>query len=633
MMTRWLRTMPVLLALGATIAPSAAGAQADQVGTGAVAVAAPIERFSVAGADVTVTGELKGFTLDVTTRTGADGVGYADLTLRSATKAAPPKLALKWSMPSRDVSGMWTPSAGLGKTIQPDWDSSRLVSNIASYAPVATLFGRDERNRFTVAVGDALNRVTIANKLREEDIRIYTTVELFTEAHQPLTEYRTTVRFDPRPVPFYTVLDDVAAWWETLPGYTPAPVPASAREPLDSTWYSYHQNVPYETVLAEADQAQKLGFKVMIVDDGWQTLDGNRGYAFTGDWQPERLTRMKELTDALHARGMKGAIWFSVPFVGNKSKAFARFRGKFLNEWSEQGTNVLDPRYPEVRAYLIETYKRVVGEWGWDGLKLDFIDQFQVNDRTKLTAENGRDYASVNEAVDRLMTDIMTELRRINPDVMIEFRQGYTGPLIRKFGNMLRASDAPNTSILNRQRVTDVRLLARRTPVHADPIVWHPEEDTDVAALQLLDTLFSVPQISMRIDALSPAQLAMMKNYLRYWNANRSTLLDGTFQPQGIYGDYELISAVDRAKRVIGLYDERVVALEAGQPPKIDIVNATRSARVVVDARADLGSYDMTVTDVLGKVIARRRRALTRGVHALDVPAAGIVALVRAGAR
>jgi len=32
---------------------------------------------------------------------------------------------------------------------------------------------------------------------------------------------------------------------------------------------------------------------LIIVDDGWQTLDSARGYAYTGDWQPERMPDMK----------------------------------------------------------------------------------------------------------------------------------------------------------------------------------------------------------------------------------------------------------------------------------------------------------------------------------------------------
>src|SRR5207244_3922507 len=137
---------------------------------------------------------------------------------------------------------------------------------------------------------------------------------------------------------------------------------------------------PDAVVLAEADAAVRQGIKVMIVDVGWQTLDNTLDYSRTGDWQSERLRSMRTVTDALHARGMKGMMWFGVPLVGDKAAVLPRFRGKILGRWADTSANVLDPRYPEVRAYLIETFTRAVRDWGWDGLKLDFIEKFSTDD-------------------------------------------------------------------------------------------------------------------------------------------------------------------------------------------------------------------------------------------------------------
>ncbi|MFP4199622.1 MAG: hypothetical protein ACLFSO_08540 [Halanaerobium sp.] len=33
----------------------------------------------------------------------------------------------------------------------------------------------------------------------------------------------------------------------------------------------------------EAEQAKKFGCEAVIVDDGWQTEDSSRGYAYCGD--------------------------------------------------------------------------------------------------------------------------------------------------------------------------------------------------------------------------------------------------------------------------------------------------------------------------------------------------------------
>ena len=64
-----------------------------------------------------------------------------------------------------------------------------------------------------------------------------------------------------------------------------------------------------------------------------------------------------------------------------------------------------------------------------------------------------RDTFSIEESVDRLLQEISTALRAVNPNALIEFRQTYVGPLIRKFGNMLRVFDCPADAFVNRPAV------------------------------------------------------------------------------------------------------------------------------------------------------------------------------------
>ena len=255
----------------------------------------------------------------------------------------------------------------------------------------------------------------------------------------------------------------MADWWAAQPGYAPAPVPELARLPVYSTWYNYHQSVDAAVLLKEVAIAKKLGFDSIIVDDGWQTLDTGRGYAYTGDWEPERMPDMKAFVDGCHALGVKVMLWYAVPFVGKNAKVAARFKDKSLRYEERLGAYVLDPRYPEVRRVPRSTSTAGrIRDWGIDGFKLDFIERFVADDKTVLEATGGRDFASVNEAADRMMTDVLAELRKVKPDVMIEFRQPYIGPLIRKYGNMFRASDCPNSYLANRVKTVDLRLLTRR---------------------------------------------------------------------------------------------------------------------------------------------------------------------------
>ena len=115
----------------------------------------------------------------------------------------------------------------------------------------------------------------------------------------------------------------------------------------------------------------------------------------------------------------------------------------------------------------------------------------------------------------------MAAARAIDPEVMIEFRQPYIGPLMRKYGNMFRAGDAPNAYVANRVRTIDLRLLSGETAVHSDMIMWHPDEPVERAALQLLNVMFSVPQVSVRLGEIPRPHLDMVTFYTGYWSENR----------------------------------------------------------------------------------------------------------------
>ena len=70
-----------------------------------------------------------------------------------------------------------------------------------------------------------------------------------------------------------------------------------------------------------------MGFRSVILDDGWQTDDTNRGYGYCGDWEvaEKKIKDMKKHVQVVHDMGMKYLIWYSVPYVGMYSKVWERF--------------------------------------------------------------------------------------------------------------------------------------------------------------------------------------------------------------------------------------------------------------------------------------------------------------------
>ncbi|MEA3477960.1 MAG: glycoside hydrolase family 36 protein [Bacteroidota bacterium] len=400
-----------------------------------------------------------------------------------------------------------------------------------------------------------------------------------------------------------------------------------ARVPLYSTWYSFHQNLDVAEVVHQCRLGKKIGLEAVIIDDGWQTMDNQRGYAYTGDWEPVRIPEMKTFVDSIHAQDMKVMLWYSLPFIGENSKLYDQFKGKYLHHWESQSTWVLDPRYPEVREHIIHTYEKALFDWGLDGFKLDFLGWFYPSEDTDLTAREGRDYASVNDALDRLMTDIMLRLKAIRTDILIEFRQPYIGPLMRKYGNMFRAADCPNMGIINRVRTTDLRLLSGNTAVHSDMFRWHAEDPVESAALQILNILFSVPQLSVKLDSIPDDHVKMAAFWIKYWKENKDILMDGKFIPRNPSALYPVLMAFNKNKLIAAIYNDYYVSVDGPGLKAIDIINAKGSPEVVIAFRKDFGHAKVELVNCLGEKTDEYNIKIKEGIRRFAVPASGLLSI------
>jgi len=584
-----------------------------------------LQKESFKALDIKVEGDTNTFKSTLTERIVEDGIKVYTLTLSSEKPQIPQEMKLHWRIPSADICGQWNTGSQVLKYLYPEWSGDANVnSRTAVNSPVITLYSNTDQNRITFACSDALNLVTLHTGVKEEDGFIDCKVILFKEKVPAFKDYSVDILFDTRSVHFSEAISNVSDWWAKMPQLKPTHVPEHARLPMYSTWYSFHQNLVVSEVLKQCRLAKKLGYESVIVDDGWQTTDGSRGYAFTGDWKPERIPQFKAFVDNVHAIGMKFILWYSVPYIGEKSDNYKQFAGKYLNYWGGKwgGCYTLDPRYPEVREFLIQTYVNAVKEWGLDGFKLDFIDSFVADEKTKLTAENGRDYASVNEAVDRLMTDITASLKSLNPDILIEFRQSYIGPLMRKYGNMFRAGDCPNSYNYNRLRTTDLRLLSGNTAVHSDMVMWNAEEPVESAALQLIHTIFSVPQLSVLIDKLPKEHFDMVRFWNKYWLTNRDVLLNGKFVASRPANSYTQLSACNSEKQVIAVYANELVT-PLNQELNLDIINGKLLSGIVTDMPEAYNGKKYIIFDCKGN--KTEEGTLRRGLQIVNVPAAGFV--------
>jgi alpha-galactosidase len=324
--------------------------------------------------------------------------------------------------------------------------------------------------------------------------------------------------------------------------------------------------------------------------------------------------------------GMKYLLWYAVPWMGEKSANLAKFRDKVLYHNRTLKAYCLDPRFPEVREFLVSLYVRALQEWDIDGFKLDFIDSFHFSHGDPAVKENyrGRDIRSLIEAVQRLMSDIYTRLSAIKPDVLIEFRQAYIGPSIRLAGNMLRVADCPADMHVNRSGIVNLRLTSGKTAVHADPLEWHPTDTPEAAAKNVLSALFATVQYSMKLASLDARHVEMIAHWSRFGAAHVDALQRGRFRAYHPELAYPLLEGESDVERIFGVYAAETAVSSGPLDKPVYVLNATDASSLIVElpSAATVESYDTYGAK-------RVRSTVAAGCRRLTVPPSGYL-LIRA---
>ena len=599
----------------------AAGAMADVMDNKA-SVMKTVETSFAGTAEITCD-DTGGWTFDVSASVD-DGRDVVEVRISRADDAPPPKFGVFFRVPGAGVQNVWTSDhAADGTHLWPrlwwNW-KAKCRSELAHEMPITVGFNSAGVSPVALACSEAMEHLAFGLYAEERTCDVFGRCEFFTKPATARKSYVTKVMLDRRGRNWAETVTACSRWVAKENGFKTADVPEAAFDPLYSTWYAFLQDVHADELETEAKLAAEVGMKTMILDDGWQKEESKGFYTATGDWMPvnSRFPDMKAHVAKVHEAGLKYMLWLSVPFMGCEAKNYPRFKKMLLTDGD---TGVLDPRFPEVREYLISTYERAVGEWGFDGLKLDFIDSFVLPTKDPALADNfaGRDCRSLPEALNRLMKDVRARLVKINPDVLLEFRQHYNGPAILQYGNMMRAADCPADPTANRRRICDLRLTSDKIAVHSDMLVWSAAETPEGAALPILNVLFSTIQYSMVLAKVSPEHRRVIASWIRFSQEHREALLKGAFRPHHPELVYPWVEGESALERVVAVYAEDVCAKAGGPDRPVFIVNATGKAGVLVELAAKPSKVEYF--NVFGEKTGEG--TVQAGLARLDVPMSG----------
>lgn len=542
---------------------------------------------------------------------------------------SPINFKLNWRRPVQDIQFIWKPElAGSIKTIVPDFCSETLVKGTVLSSAVS-FFNYDNKSRYSVAFSDSVNTMGFLYGISEETGDLILQFNILKDKNIKLENYKFSIYISEEEKPLNKSIKDLDNWLQQF--VNPMEVSQAAFDPVFSTWYNFHQNVFQDEMLEQAKLAKEIGLKTFMLDDGWQTNDNNRGYAYTGDWEicEEKFPDFKQHVKDVQDLGLNYVVWFGVPFIGKESKAFDQFKDKLIFYREELSCGVIDIRYKECRDFLKSKFVDFAIENNVDGLKLDFIDEFDLERANPEWApiKPEMDVINIQDAVFILLNDVRSELQAFKEDFLFEFRQKYIGTKMQEVGNMFRVCDCPYNSMWNRIGIADLKLFSGKTAIHSDMIMWSKHDSVESAALQWINILFSVPQYSLKLDDITEEQIKMSKFFFDLWNEHKDVLLFGDFCGIDPHHNYPIMSSSNETENFASIHTNMIHEVKTVKNINT-FVNGKFTEGLSIDMPCDLKAK-LVIYNCLGEITFEGECDFNKGYNLLEVPTSGLAKIYK----
>ncbi len=286
-----------------------------------------------------------------------------------------------------------------------------------------------------------------------------------------------------------------------------------------------------ENTAAVAPAVAKTGVEYYVIDCGWHNEEpGNEIYPYVGQWRESHarfLEGLRRTTDLIRSLGMKPGLWIEPEIIGVKcadmlahydDDCFYQRHGKRLKC---MGRHFLDYRNERVRAYMSETVRRMVEDYGAAYIKCDYNEDCGVGtDRDAYTAGEGLELATA------AYFDWLAEMMRRYPDVIFE---GCASGGMRMDYRTLSTFHLMSTSDQTDYRLYPYiagNILAAVLPEQA--AVWsYPvtancdgaDVSDDRIVMNMINSFLGRMHLASHLERLDARQLALVREGVEYFNS------------------------------------------------------------------------------------------------------------------
>ena len=318
-------------------------------------------------------------------------------------------------------------------------------------------------------------------------------------------------------------------------------IPAAPKDAFEPIWcaWGYGRSFTPQQIFASLPVVKQLGFRWAVLDDGWQVAEG--------DWRPSPAkfpagdADMKALVDKIHAAGLKAQLWWTPLAVDPGSRTEREHHDWLLQNVDGSPQKItwwdslyLCPAYRPVQEDAAAFVRKALGEWGFDGLKID--GQHLNAAPPCFNKAHGHAFPEEgSEGVPRFFKAVWEAAQAIKPGAIVEICPCGTGYsfFTMPYLNMTVASDPESSWQVRLKGKTIKALLGDRTAYFGDHVEMS-EGGTDFASTfgvgGVIGTNFAWPGAPGKKDPkllLTPERQVLWAKWTHLYDQLR--LVDGTY--------------------------------------------------------------------------------------------------------
>lgn len=547
----------------------------------------------------------------------------ASIYLHAAFAAAPPSFTLSVKFPRDKVNQLWNSKTWSNKS------SFSLPSYDRAAAPFSIIAGLtiNDRNQIAFTCKDVYKAKFVSSNTYEETDSIVFSLGFF-EDNPPLSnlqDYQAEVLVDFRNIHFSQAIADASRWALDSEFKTSTFRVDTTNVPVFSTWYPMHRNIPLGNIARELDSLKTFNFKSVLVDDGLQALVNMKvdtTYSYGAD-SYETMSLFRKKCAEMH---LPLYLWYSLPFIGGNPVVLEKFEGKYIRYRAPRQMYVLDPRYAEVRKYLVSTYANFLNDWKFDGYWFDFLKGFYPNEGQVIDDDLGRDFISIDLAVDTLYADMTRKLKSLNPNIFMGQKFQVVGPNLVSYQNFLTGFAGVENVQVVREKMVNNRLLYGKYTPFMEVVAITPADKTVDIARKMQAVLFGNPYLSFYVTTLPEESKQTIRFWLNYWRRNYATIFEGDFEPMQVARFYPVIKVENTGKTIYALYEDYIVNIPGNLGHTLDVINSKTDGTVSFMLSNTKAVYNYETYDCSGKLAEKGvLKSNNKKVVDLLVPAGGFV--------